>query len=82
MEECLPHLFQCGDGECLDPVLVCNSFPNCGDGSDEGESCQIKCTDVDNDRCSQTCFSTPQGMVRIHEFALGVLEVHLVSLLL
>ncbi|XP_029999002.1 prolow-density lipoprotein receptor-related protein 1 [Sphaeramia orbicularis] len=60
MEGCLPHLFQCDDGECLDPVLVCNGFPNCADGSDEGGSCQIKCTDEDNG-CSQTCYSTPQG---------------------
>uniref|UniRef100_A0A3Q1FSU1 Very low-density lipoprotein receptor-like n=1 Tax=Acanthochromis polyacanthus TaxID=80966 RepID=A0A3Q1FSU1_9TELE len=53
--------FQCGSQECLDPALVCNGITNCADGSDEGGSCQIKCVEMDNKRCSQTCYSTPQG---------------------
>ncbi|XP_045890247.1 very low-density lipoprotein receptor [Micropterus dolomieu] len=57
---CLPHQFQCGSQECLDPLLVCNNITNCADGSDEGGSCQINC--ADNRRCSQSCHSTPQGM--------------------
>nr|QEL09659.1 low density lipoprotein receptor-related protein 13 [Seriola dumerili] len=58
---CLPHQFQCGSQECLDPVLVCNNITNCADGSDEGGSCQINCAEADNSRCSQSCYSTPQG---------------------
>ncbi|KAG7222111.1 hypothetical protein INR49_016683 [Caranx melampygus] len=58
---CLPHQFQCGSQECLDPVLVCNNITNCADGSDEGGSCQINCAQTDNSRCSQSCYSTPQG---------------------
>ena len=61
---CLPHQFQCGSQECLEPVLVCNGITNCADGSDEGGSCQMKCADVDS-RCAQDCYSTPQGTVRI-----------------
>ncbi|KAM7391483.1 hypothetical protein PAMP_022171 [Pampus punctatissimus] len=58
---CLPHQFQCGSQECLDPVLLCNGITNCADGSDEGGSCQINCAETDNKRCSQSCYSTPQG---------------------
>ncbi|XP_026198401.1 very low-density lipoprotein receptor isoform X2 [Anabas testudineus] len=58
---CLPHQFQCGSHECLDPVLVCNGIINCADGSDEGGSCHITCTEADDRRCSNSCFSTPQG---------------------
>uniref|UniRef100_A0A3B4ZVL7 Very low-density lipoprotein receptor-like n=1 Tax=Stegastes partitus TaxID=144197 RepID=A0A3B4ZVL7_9TELE len=55
------HQFQCGSQECVDPALVCNGISNCADGSDEGGSCQIKCAEADNKRCSQSCYSTPQG---------------------
>ncbi|XP_037115763.1 very low-density lipoprotein receptor [Syngnathus acus] len=58
---CLPHLFQCGSLECVDLSLVCNGIKNCADGSDEDGSCQINCTEADISRCSQGCFSTPQG---------------------
>ncbi|XP_041644277.1 very low-density lipoprotein receptor-like [Cheilinus undulatus] len=58
---CLPHQFQCGSQECLDPVLVCNSITNCADGSDEGGSCQKNCAEADMKGCSQGCYSTPQG---------------------
>ncbi|CAJ1068342.1 low-density lipoprotein receptor-related protein 2-like isoform X2 [Xyrichtys novacula] len=57
---CPHHKFQCGSQECLDPALVCNGITNCADGSDEGGSCQTNCADVDI-RCSQSCYSTPQG---------------------
>ncbi|XP_029365707.1 very low-density lipoprotein receptor [Echeneis naucrates] len=59
--ECSTHQFQCGSQECLDPVLLCNNITNCADGSDEGGSCQINCAEADDDRCSQSCYSTPQG---------------------
>ncbi|XP_072243174.1 vitellogenin receptor Yl [Leuresthes tenuis] len=62
MVTCLPHEFQCGSQECLDQVLVCNGITNCADGSDEGGSCQITCAEADNERCTQGCYSTPQGM--------------------
>ncbi|XP_012735945.3 very low-density lipoprotein receptor [Fundulus heteroclitus] len=58
---CLPHEFQCGSQACLEPGLVCNGVTNCADGSDEGGSCQMACTEADNNRCSQGCYSTPQG---------------------
>ncbi|XP_059193208.1 very low-density lipoprotein receptor [Centropristis striata] len=58
---CPSHQFQCGSQECLDPVLVCNGITNCADGSDEGGSCHINCAEADNSRCSQSCYSTPQG---------------------
>ncbi|KAK9522325.1 hypothetical protein VZT92_018799 [Zoarces viviparus] len=58
---CLPHQFQCGSQECLDPVLVCNDINNCEDGSDEGGSCQMNCAEADDSRCSQGCYATPQG---------------------
>nr|XP_057927615.1 very low-density lipoprotein receptor [Doryrhamphus excisus] len=58
---CLPHQFQCGSLECVDTSLVCNGIGNCADGSDEDGNCQINCEEADNSRCSQGCFSTPQG---------------------
>ncbi|XP_061907557.1 very low-density lipoprotein receptor isoform X1 [Entelurus aequoreus] len=58
---CLPHQFQCGSLECVDPSLVCNGIRNCADGSDEDGNCQIKCAEADISRCSQSCFSTPNG---------------------
>ncbi|KAM9360164.1 prolow-density lipoprotein receptor-related protein 1 [Symphorus nematophorus] len=58
---CFPHQFQCGSQQCLDPALVCNGIINCADGSDEGGSCQTNCAEADNSRCSQSCYSTPQG---------------------
>ncbi|XP_029018451.1 very low-density lipoprotein receptor [Betta splendens] len=58
---CLPHQFQCGSNECLDPVLVCNGITNCADGSDEGGDCHIECTEAGEGRCSHGCHSTPQG---------------------
>lgn len=61
---CLPHQFQCRSQECLDPVLLCNGFINCADGSDEGGSCQTPCTEEEKSQCSQSCYSTPQGTVR------------------
>lgn len=78
---CLPHQFQCGGSQqCLDPALVCNGITNCADGSDEGGSCQMSCSEADNSRCSQSCYSTPQGTVRnMHLPTLCALEVKSVS---
>lgn len=61
---CPPHQFQCGSQECLDRALVCNGYINCADGSDEGGSCQMTCTEEEMNHCSQSCYSTPQGTVR------------------
>ncbi|XP_023814493.1 low-density lipoprotein receptor-related protein 1B [Oryzias latipes] len=58
---CRPHEFQCVSKECLDPALVCNGITNCADGSDEGGSCQTKCPEAEQTRCSQGCYSTPEG---------------------
>ncbi|KAJ8381103.1 hypothetical protein SKAU_G00018810 [Synaphobranchus kaupii] len=61
--KCPSHQFQCGTGECLDPDVVCNTMPNCPDGSDEGGSCASSvCSSSDGARCTQDCYSTPQGM--------------------
>lgn len=73
---CLPHQFQCGSQECLDPSLVCNGITNCADGSDEGGSCRINCAEADSRRCSQNCYNTPQGTVSILQLRLCVLEVN------
>lgn len=72
---CLPHQFQCGSHECLDPILVCNDVINCADGSDEGGSCQITCAEADNSRCYQGCYTTPQGPVRTLYLTLCVVHV-------
>uniref|UniRef100_A0A8C6WTV1 EGF-like domain-containing protein n=1 Tax=Neogobius melanostomus TaxID=47308 RepID=A0A8C6WTV1_9GOBI len=61
MVSCAPHQFQCQDRNCLDSALVCNGVQDCTDGSDEGGNCQVKCTAEDQHRCSQTCFTTPEG---------------------
>ncbi|XP_077601200.1 low-density lipoprotein receptor-related protein 2-like [Stigmatopora nigra] len=58
---CLPHQFQCGSLDCVDPSVFCNGIRNCRDGSDEDGSCQINCSEADINRCSQGCFSTPLG---------------------
>ncbi|XP_015252102.1 PREDICTED: very low-density lipoprotein receptor-like [Cyprinodon variegatus] len=58
---CPAYKFQCGNQECLESALVCNGVTNCADGSDEGGSCQMACTADDDNRCSQGCYSTPQG---------------------
>ncbi|XP_034025502.1 very low-density lipoprotein receptor [Thalassophryne amazonica] len=60
-QTCLPHQFQCGSQECLDPVLLCNGNAECADGSDEGGNCQLTCTQEEISRCAQSCYSTPQG---------------------
>jgi len=75
---CLPHQFQCGSQECLNPILVCNDFSNCADGSDEGGGCQVTCAEADDHRCSQLCYATPQGPVRISHFVC-VIDVNQLS---
>ncbi|XP_034057892.1 LOW QUALITY PROTEIN: low-density lipoprotein receptor-related protein 8 [Gymnodraco acuticeps] len=56
---CPSHQFACGSQGCVSWSLVCNNVTNCADGSDEGGSCSSLCEDTR--RCSQICFSTPQG---------------------
>ena len=34
-EACAPGEFQCNNGRCLDIRRKCNSYDECGDGSDE-----------------------------------------------
>ncbi|XP_040013370.1 low-density lipoprotein receptor-related protein 2-like isoform X2 [Xiphias gladius] len=60
--KCPSHLYQCGSGECMDPGLVCNSFTNCADSSDEGVGCaQRNCSSPSAPRCDHHCVSTPNG---------------------
>lgn len=77
---CLPHQFQCGSRECLDAALVCNGFINCADGSDEGGSCQTACTEDEKSRCSQSCYSTPQGPVSAANVECGAVVLGVLSL--
>ncbi|XP_054468644.1 low-density lipoprotein receptor-related protein 2-like [Anoplopoma fimbria] len=59
---CAPHLYQCGSGECVEPRLVCNSFTNCADRSDEGAGCARRnCSSPSAPRCDHQCVSTPNG---------------------
>nr|XP_033502272.1 low-density lipoprotein receptor-related protein 2-like isoform X2 [Epinephelus lanceolatus] len=60
--KCPSHLYHCGSGECLDPRLVCNSFTNCADSSDEGAGCARRnCSSPSAPRCDHHCVSTPNG---------------------
>ncbi|XP_041666800.1 low-density lipoprotein receptor-related protein 2-like isoform X2 [Cheilinus undulatus] len=61
-KKCPSHLYQCGSGECLDPRLVCNSYTNCADGSDEGPGCAKRnCSSSSAPQCDHSCVSTPNG---------------------
>ncbi|XP_040914320.1 low-density lipoprotein receptor-related protein 2-like [Toxotes jaculatrix] len=60
--KCPSHLYQCGSGECVDPGLVCNSFTNCADSSDEGMGCAKRnCSSSSAPQCDHHCVSTPKG---------------------
>uniref|UniRef100_A0A8P4G0N3 EGF-like domain-containing protein n=1 Tax=Dicentrarchus labrax TaxID=13489 RepID=A0A8P4G0N3_DICLA len=60
--KCPSHLYQCGSGECVDPLLVCNRFTNCADSSDEGVGCvQQNCSSQSAPQCDHHCVSTPNG---------------------
>ncbi|KAM6975856.1 uncharacterized protein LKV04_015114 [Tautogolabrus adspersus] len=61
-KKCPSHLYQCGSGECLDPRLVCNSYTNCADRSDEGPGCvKRNCSSSSAPQCDHHCISTPNG---------------------
>ncbi|SPP86795.1 putative vitellogenin receptor isoform X2 [Drosophila guanche] len=64
---CRPHLFDCHDGECVDMSRVCNSFPDCQNGNDEGPLCATACkaSSVGGARpvCQHKCRATPTGAV-------------------
>ncbi|XP_002024364.2 putative vitellogenin receptor [Drosophila persimilis] len=63
---CRPHLFDCQDGECVDMSRVCNSFPDCQNGSDEGPQCATACrASAGGGRpvCQHKCRATPAGAV-------------------
>jgi len=57
---CKDGSFPCNSGECIDFKLVCDSVPNCLDGSDEGENCKSSCL-VKQGGCSQICRPLPSG---------------------
>ncbi|XP_062414865.1 low-density lipoprotein receptor-related protein 2-like isoform X2 [Pungitius pungitius] len=60
--KCPAHLYRCGSGECVDPLLVCNGFTNCADNSDEGAGCARRnCSSQSAPRCDHGCVSTPNG---------------------
>ncbi|XP_045163015.2 SCO-spondin-like [Mercenaria mercenaria] len=44
-EPCLPPNFMCGSGECFEGSLVCDSFPDCKDFSDESNCASLTCTE-------------------------------------
>lgn len=55
---CKPHLFDCHDGECVDMSRVCNNFPDCTNGNDEGPQCASACR---KPFCQHKCQATPAG---------------------
>lgn len=57
---CKPHLFDCHDGECVDMSRVCNGFPDCTNGNDEGPQCATACRKT---LCQHKCHATPAGAV-------------------
>lgn len=57
---CKPHLFDCHDGECVDMSRVCNNFPDCTNGNDEGPQCATACSKT---ICQHKCRATPAGAV-------------------
>ncbi|XP_064556763.1 vitellogenin receptor Yl isoform X2 [Drosophila montana] len=57
---CKPHLFDCHDGECVDMSHVCNGFPDCTNGNDEGPQCASACS---KPLCQHRCQATPAGAV-------------------
>ncbi|KAH8254893.1 hypothetical protein KR038_007739 [Drosophila bunnanda] len=61
---CRPHLFDCHDGECVDMSRVCNNFPDCANGQDEGPQCATACRPADGRKlCQHKCRATPAGAV-------------------
>ncbi|KAH8274692.1 hypothetical protein KR018_010052, partial [Drosophila ironensis] len=62
---CRANLFDCGDGECVDMSRVCNGFPDCTSGLDEGPQCATACVKGTSDRnvCHHKCRPTPAGAV-------------------
>ncbi|EDW48843.1 putative vitellogenin receptor isoform X1 [Drosophila sechellia] len=61
---CRPHLFDCQDGECVDLSRVCNNFPDCTNGHDEGPKCATACRSASGRQvCQHKCRATPSGAV-------------------
>lgn len=61
---CRPNLFDCQDGECVDMSRVCNNFPDCANGRDEGPQCATACRPADGRKlCQHKCRATPAGAV-------------------
>lgn len=61
---CPSRQFQCGTGECVDPVSVCNTSTDCVDGSDEGAACHTDaCSSPGSPQCALKCYNTPLGAV-------------------
>ncbi|XP_017055600.1 putative vitellogenin receptor [Drosophila ficusphila] len=61
---CRPHLYDCHDGECVDMSRVCNNFPDCSNGRDEGPQCATACRSAAGRQvCQHKCRATPAGAV-------------------
>ncbi|XP_001966853.2 putative vitellogenin receptor [Drosophila ananassae] len=58
---CRASLFDCRDGqECVDMSRVCNGFPDCSNGMDEGPQCTTACS---KSSCQHKCRATPSGAI-------------------
>ncbi|KAI8034069.1 putative vitellogenin receptor [Drosophila gunungcola] len=61
---CRPDLYDCHDGECVDMSRVCNNFPDCANGRDEGPQCTTACRATSGRKvCQHKCRATPAGGV-------------------
>ena len=61
---CGPKMFDCHDGECVEPSRVCDGFEDCNTGADEGTLCKTACRPANGKPpCEHKCKASPSGSV-------------------